>query len=84
MLVDGDLDYEIDLAAQLTELRYNEFGVIMGRLLKKGRREGFWEWKRGTLRRREAHGHRRTREKGVIDVSSDCPIRKFIRRQCVN
>lgn len=56
MLVDGQLEYEFDLAAWLTGLRFTNPRETMGHLPTDDRVPGFWKWKRETLLRREARG----------------------------
>ena len=54
MLVDGQLEYEFDLAASLDGLNFADPRETMGHLPQNDRVPGFWKWKRETLLRREA------------------------------
>ncbi|KAE8376016.1 hypothetical protein BDV26DRAFT_248101 [Aspergillus bertholletiae] len=56
LLVDGQLQFEIDLASRLAGLRFTSPSGMMGHLPTGERETGFWKWKRETLLRREAQG----------------------------
>lgn len=56
MLVDGRLQFEIDLSSHLAGRRFTDAGSMMGHLNHEDRETGFWKWKTETLLRREAQG----------------------------
>lgn len=56
MLVDGQLEYEFDLAAWLAGLNFTDPRETMGHLPTNDRISGFCKWKRETLLRRETQG----------------------------
>jgi hypothetical protein len=55
MLVDGRLQFEIDLSSKLAGVRFTGASYMMG-LRTEDREAGFWKWKRGILLRKETNG----------------------------
>ncbi|CAI7676381.1 unnamed protein product [Penicillium pancosmium] len=56
MLVDGRLQFKIDLSSHLAGRRCTDAGSMMGHLNYEDRKTEFWKWKTETLLRRETQG----------------------------